>query len=148
MTNERTNDVFKADKLTIAYVSIDENDDRNVNLGVIINKEQYDELSKFTDVPDMLDGNTKTKKGRNRPEFLRDKYVVKVSVRAWSIVKKPVEFELETAENIYIPGRVIKLHAVPQAYENAYGRFVPLFAKAIRIYNELNEDINDVDKDF
>lgn len=149
----------KFDKLVVAYVA---KKPYGYNLAVIIDKGQKEFLDNLDIKPGITDGNSETKKGNKRPDFLKDKYLVTVAVRDWTIIRsknidnmrfdETLEYmaDKEIYDTLFKPGMVIKIDANACEYKNNYGKFANLCAQGMKIYDEVVDEVanGSVDLDF
>lgn len=157
---EKKTNVVKMDNVTIAYVNNDEKIATNVNLGLLLDKEQIEIIKQLDKVPSITDGSSKTKKNKERPEFCKGKYLVTLQIRKWTKIEvaNDVDIALELMESIhdmndyqvFHPGMKIKFHAIATDFTNDYGYFISLTAKGVRILMDIDETIasNECDLDF
>lgn len=157
---EKKTNAVKMNNVTIAYVNNDAKIKTNVNLGLLLDKEQIEIIKQLDKVPSITDGSSRTKKNKERPEFCQGKYLVTLQIRNWTKIEvaNDVDIAYEIIESIndmenyqvFHPGMKIKFHAIATDFTNEYGYFVSLTAKGVRILAEVDETIaaNECDLDF
>lgn len=151
---------IKDKNITVAYVTKVKDKINYINLGILIPKENFkkyfnnenitpDEIRKTIDI---TDGNAPTKKGEIRPDYCNGCYIVKLQVRPWTklFTDDPIKQVHIDDEDLDIiePGNIIKFHATTSSFTNNYGKFNPLVARAIYIFNNIDERIKTYDLDF
>lgn len=151
---------IKEKQATVAYVTKVKDKINHINLGVLIPKDNFKKYfnndnitpEEIRKVIDITDGDLPTKKGEIRPYFCKGCYIVKLQVRPWTtlVTDDPIkQARIDDEElDIITSGDIIKFHAVTTTFTNNYGKFNPLSARAIYIYNNRDERIKTYDLDF